>query len=237
MAETHIGVTGYYHLFLFCVLIPILAFLTSQKLKTAIFPPKRKFFVSVSSQQIFFGAFSVWVAISEEVELLAGPQRLVRSVLIGAAVLAAMIAFMYPRWRRAVEKRERRLYFFMPRTPGEKALWCCVSLLAGVSEEITYRGVLFILLSRLTESLLAASLIGSAIFALCHYVQGWKSILAIFAFALIFQTMVYLTGSLFVVMAVHFLYDVTAGMMYSYFGDKLGYPVDAIAPVETLRGV
>jgi hypothetical protein len=31
-------------------------------------------------------------------------------------------------------------------------------------------------------------------------------------------------------MAMHFLYDVTAGMMYGYFGNKLGYPTEGIPP-------
>jgi membrane protease YdiL (CAAX protease family) len=225
---------GYYHLFIFCVLLPVLAVISSRRMMTAVFPPKRKYFASVVFQQIFFGGFSVWVAMNERIELFAAPQNLARSALIGVLVLAAMIAFMYPRWRRNVEKRERRLYFFMPRTPGERAGWSFISLLAGVSEEITYRGVVFMLLARLTGSLLAGALVGGAIFAFCHYLQGWQSILAIFAFALVFQAMVYLTGSLFVAMAVHFLYDVTAGMTYSFFGDKLGYPIDGIAPEEAV---
>jgi len=232
--ENQIGMVGYYHLLIFCLLLPLLAMRSSKKLMTVAFPPKRKYFASVILQQIFFAAFSIWVAFNQWIELFARPQNPLRSILLGAAILAAMIAFMAPRWRRHVEERERRLYFFMPRTQGEKATWVFISLLAGVSEEITYRGVMFILLWRLTGSAWAAALIGSGIFAFCHYVQGWKSMIVIFAFALSFQAMFYFTGSLFVGMAVHFLYDVTAGMMYSFWGEKLGYPVEGIAPEEAV---
>ncbi len=233
MTENYVGTVGYFHLLIFCALMPWLAILTSKRMMaTTVFPPRAKYFVSVIFQQIFFGAFSVSVALSEEIDLFAMPQNIPRSFLLGVLILAVMVALTYPRWRRNVEDRERRLYFFMPRTRGEKATWVFISLLAGVSEEITYRGVVFILLSRLTGLPLAAALIGSAIFAFCHYIQGWKSVLVIFAFALAFQAIFYLTGSLLAGMAVHFLYDVTAGFMYSYFGERLGYPAEGIPPEE-----
>jgi membrane protease YdiL (CAAX protease family) len=52
--------------------------------------------------------------------------------------------------------------------------------------------------------------------------------LVIFAIALGFQAIYYLTGSLFPGMAVHFLYDLTAGMMYGFWGEKLGYPIEGV---------
>jgi membrane protease YdiL (CAAX protease family) len=48
----------------------------------------------------------------------------------------------------------------------------------------------------------------------------------IFGFALAFQALAWLSGSLYVAMAVHALYDVTAGLAYGAYGEKLGYPIE-----------
>ena len=55
------------------------------------------------------------------------------------------------------------------------------------------------------------------------YMQGWKSAAIIAVFALGFQTIVWLSGSLYVAMAVHVLYDITAGLTYGRLGRELGY--------------
>jgi hypothetical protein len=47
-------------------------------------------------------------------------------------------------------------------------------------------------------------------------------------FAWPFRTVVWLSGSLYVAMLVHVLYDITAGMAYGRLGRELGY-----SPVTT----
>jgi membrane protease YdiL (CAAX protease family) len=228
-----IGTAGYLHLLVFCAVMPWLAVDSSRKMMAAEYPPRRHYFASVIFQQIFFASFSILVARLEWIELFRLPDDPAGSASIGIASLAGMIALMLPRWRRNVEKRDRKLYFFMPRTGDEKATWAFVSMLAGVSEEITYRAVMFVLLRRLTGDGLAAALICAAIFAFCHYVQGPKSMIVIFLLALGFQAMFHFTGSLLVGMGVHFLYDLTAGLMYSHYGEKLGYPIEGISAGES----
>jgi len=230
--EYHVGVAGYYHLALFGVVLPLLIVKSARKLLTRDYPPRRKHFIAVILQQFLFAALSIWVARVEYIDLWARPKDWMKASLISAGALVVMVAFMAPRWRRAVEKRQRKAYYLMPRTPDEKALWAIVSLLAGVGEEIIYRGVMFTLLWILLGSPLAAALIVSVVFAISHYVQGWQSMLVIFVLALGFQAMFYYTGSLFPGMAAHFLYDLTAGMMYGYWGEKLGYPIKGVPREE-----
>ena len=69
---------------------------------------------------------------------------------------------MRPLWRRRVQERSRRIWLFMPRTTRERTAWIAASITAGISEEVTYRGVMFALLWRVTGSALAAALIGGA---------------------------------------------------------------------------
>jgi len=138
----------------------------------------------------------------------------------------AAVKFMRPLWRRAVEKRLPILRLFMPRDAGERAWWIGVSLLAGVGEEITWRGVQTQLLVPIVGAYAAATLLSAISFGSAHFVQGWRSCAVIVLFALGFQAVVWASGgSLFVAMAVHVAYDVTAGITYGRLGRELGYTV------------
>jgi membrane protease YdiL (CAAX protease family) len=224
-----IGIAGFCHLFLFCLLLPWAAVQSARRLATRPYPPRLKFFTAVMLQHLFFVGFSIAVAWVEEIPLTVRPKNLALSMIMAAFFLGAIVALMVPHWKQNVLSRERKVYLFMPRGATEKSLWVVISLAAGIGEEIIYRGVTWTLFTRLTGSIWLAALIASIVFAFSHYMQGWKSMLAIFGFALIFHLIVWLTGSLYPAMAVHFLYDLTAGMTYSYFGVKLGYPVEGIS--------
>lgn len=225
----HIGIAGIYHLVFFGLLMPWSAIKSAKRLNERPYPARRKYFFLVIGQQLFFLLLSLLIAQVEWVPLFTRPKNL-WSFGVAAAILIGLIAVMLPRWRKAVEKRERRVYLFMSGEGKDKVLWVVISLLAGIGEEITYRGVMFVLLWRLTGSALAAALIAAAIFGISHYVQGWKSAVLIGGFALVFHGLYWISGSLLAPMIVHFIYDVTAGFMYNKFGRELGYPTEGMPP-------
>lgn len=220
---TQIGLAGIYHLVFFGLLMPWSAIKSARRLKTNPYPPRRKYFWLIIGQQLFFLLLSLVVAKWEWLDVFARPKNL-WSVGLAALLLVALIVVMMPRWRAEVEKRERRVYLFMSGEGTDKILWVVISLLAGIGEELTYRGVMFLLLWRVTGSALAAALIAAVIFGVSHFVQGWKSAVLIGGFALVFHGLYWISGSLLAPMLVHFIYDVTAGMMYNKFGRELGYP-------------
>ncbi len=77
-------------------------------------------------------------------------------------------------------------------------------------------------LSPLTGSLAMALALSVLSFALAHAIQGVKSVLAIAGIAAAFHVLVFVSGSLYVGMFVHFLYDVIAGFTYAQFARDLG---------------
>lgn len=226
----HVGTPGYVHLALFAIFVPYAAIRSSARLKRRSFPPKATHFAAQALILTVFLAITALVARREWIRLFPDelPER--RSFVLGAAVLVAMIVLMRPLWRRRVEERSRTVWLFMPRTARERGLWALCSLAAGVSEEATYRGVMFTLLWRLTGSALVAAFATAAVFSISHFIQGAKSMAIIFAIALTFQMLAWVSGSLYVGMAVHALYDLTAGLFYGRYGDELGYPIEPAPP-------
>ncbi|MGZ5494733.1 MAG: CPBP family intramembrane glutamic endopeptidase [Thermoanaerobaculia bacterium] len=213
-------------------MIPWSAIKSMKLIESRALPPRRRYFVTVLVQTAAFAVFSILVAKLNWVQLFPAQMPPVRAILAGCVFLAIAIPFGWTRWRKAVEKRKRIVALFMPTNMTERALWVGTAFVAGVGEEITWRRVQTELLRRLTGNLIAAIAICVVMFALAHAIQGWKSVGVIVFFAAGFHLLVYLAGSLYVAMAVHFLYDLIAGLAYGHLGRKMGYrpPETAGAP-------
>ncbi|HEV8659657.1 MAG TPA: CPBP family intramembrane glutamic endopeptidase [Thermoanaerobaculia bacterium] len=218
-----IAPAGYLHLLIFGVLIPISAIRSKKLIESHPLPPRRRYFLSVLIQTASFALFSIFVARQNWIEIF--PQRTPpsRAILAGCVFLAIAVPYGWTRWRKAVAKRKRIVALFMPTNGTENVLWIGTAAIAGFGEEITWRGVQIVLLTRLTGSFVIAAAICVAMFAISHALQGWRSVGAIAIFAAAFHALVWLAGSLYVAMAVHFLYDLIAGFAYGHLARKLGY--------------
>jgi len=185
-------------------------------------------FVSVIVNQIVFAALSLLVAWAEEIPLFPAMEFRPGPLALGAGLLAVGFAVLGPRLRQEVERRERKLHMCMPRTTGERWLWAGVSVVAGFGEEVTYRGVMFILLSRLLGGPLPAAIVAATVFGLSHILQGWKNVGIIAVVALAMHGLVIWSGSLYIAMAIHAVYDVVAGLACGRLGERFGYPAEGI---------
>lgn len=219
---------GWLHLIYFGLVFPLAAVLRARKFHNVKgpLPDRLLHFRRTAATLVMFGALSLFVAWSGRIELF--PRTLPPWRGIGAGLLMYVVAvmLMHGRWRRAVEKRLRLVYLFMPSTRTERAWWIIVAILAGITEEITWRGVQASLAIALTRNILIAILFCAISFGVGHIIQGWKTVIIIFVFALGFHSLVWLSGSLYVAMAVHVAYDITAGISYGRLGRELGYQLD-----------
>ena len=222
----HAGIPGWYHVLIMGVVIPMLVVRNYRRMvgKALALPNRMRHFKTTAIMLVLLTSLSVVVAKAEWIDLYRfDAERLPQGLAAGAVMYVVAVLAMRPRWRRAVESRKRIVHLFMPDNAKERAWWVLVSILAGVGEEITWRGVQTALLAYVTGSFVAGSVLSAASFGLAHYMQGWKSAALIAVFALGFQAVVFISGSLYVAMLVHVLYDITAGFTYGRLGRELGY--------------
>ncbi len=213
-----------YFVLIIGVLLPVLCIRSYFRLKAgARFPPK-----SALHKQtlIILGlalllAFFTWRSIGIGQYVFPRPAIGWKNIAAGLVTLLVFLAIMLPYWNaNSISKRDK-IYRRVPSSSAELPMWFVISLSAGVVEEIVYRGVLLQILWYWLGNWWIAVLLCSLAFALGHSIQGLKSVLIIFVMAIVFHGLVRYTGSLYIAMAVHALYDAIAGVAYLRFFRQL----------------
>ncbi|HEY6502724.1 MAG TPA: CPBP family intramembrane glutamic endopeptidase [Chitinophagaceae bacterium] len=106
---------------------------------------------------------------------------------------------------------------FMPTLPGEFPLYLLLCFSAGVFEEIIFRGFLvtycYYLFSGADQQEFWAVILPALIFSIAHYYQGSKAVLKILVFSCLFGFIFTRSGSLLIVMLLHFLVDAAGGLL------------------------
>ena len=230
-AAAGIGAWGWFHLACFGAVLPYLAVQSARRLASMSQRPRKQHFVSILLVQGVALVISLRVAQAEGIALFPAAVPPPLAIGVGAMMLILTYVALRPHCRNAVQRREPRVHFFMPRDAVERRLWVAVSLAAGTCEEITYRGVMYALLFRLAGDPLVAAIAAAALFGAAHAVQGWKGMGAVALIGLSLQGLVLLAGSLYVAIAVHVLYDLVAGFTCGKLGEELGYPNEGVPPV------
>lgn len=228
-----ISISGYAHLLFFGLLIPIGAVRSQKLLANRPLPPRQRYFRAAVIQVALFALLSIVVARQNAIVLFPRRAPPPLAFATGAVFLAIAIPFGWTRWVKAVRERQKVVALFMPTNNNERMLWLAAAALAGFGEEITWRGVQTTLLNRLTGNVWVAIAIAIVMFSISHAIQGWNSVAVIALYTTGFHAIVWLSGSLYVAMVVHFLYDLIAGLSYGYLGRKYGYDVPEATTTAT----
>lgn len=197
---------------LVCGVIPVLAWISKRKIDQGLRIPRRAIYAEALVLQILLLAISLGVAFFLGIRLF--PSRLpsAADLLMAAAVLGIALSAMILGWRFAAERSRERIRMLLPVTGSERLAWVALSAAAAVSEETLYRGLLPLVIETLSGSFVLAIAISVLAFALAHLLQGWTSALVVGIFAVAFHGLVASSGALWTAIAVHFLYDLLAGL-------------------------
>jgi membrane protease YdiL (CAAX protease family) len=101
----------------------------------------------------------------------------------------------------------------MPHGVAESSLWVLLSISAGISEEIVFRGYLQRQLTGWTGRGSIALLFQSTMFGIAHAYQGWRACLVIAAYGALFTMLALWRKSLRPGMIAHAWTDVVAGLL------------------------
>jgi membrane protease YdiL (CAAX protease family) len=226
-----------FYVFYIGILLPVLCVRSYYKLRAgAPFPSKPAFRLStlVMHGLMLLLALVTW----RSFDLPMFPRATIgwKEMAYGLATLVVFLAVMVPQWKSKAMASPQKVYRTMPQNGGELGKWVAICLSAGFVEEISYRGVLFGILYYWLLNWWAAAILCAVAFGLGHAIQGWKGTAIVFVMSLIFQALVLYTGTLYVAMAVHAVYDFIAGAMYLYFWnhgakERMPAPEPAAGPV------
>ena len=179
-------------------------------------------FYAMLLPQVVLGLLAVATGVVEGIELFPRRTPSMISWLLGVVFIVGSLALVRPHWRRSVAEQKPTWRLFAPTNRRERRMWVALSLSAGVGEELVWRGVLPVLIATLFGNAALGIALSVLSFALAHAIQGLRSVLAIAAIAAAFHALVFASGSLYVAMVVHFVYDVVAGFTYARFARDLG---------------
>ena len=151
-----------------------------------------------------------WIVVLEQrINLLPAYRPTGAHALVGLAALAiGLLPFLR---RRADRLARERTQLIAPRSAREFGAFYLLSGTAGIAEELAYRGVLFALLSAVTGSWWAATLLAAAFFGVAHLLQGTRSAGLAALMGLRDHIVVGMTGTLWIAIIVHVVHDVIAG--------------------------
>jgi membrane protease YdiL (CAAX protease family) len=202
-------------LFLFGVFVPYVAWKSNRRLDAgAVVPGRSRIFVNILVMQAAFLMLAAFVAWKREIPLTRLGRFDAASLLLAVGMLALSVCTLPLRWRFTDPARKARLIQARPAAPADLWLWGAVSVAAGVVEEIVFRGVMLALVLPLTGDWWSAVAVCVAAFVLGHNQQGWQRMIVVGLLAFGCHVLVWTTGSLLLAMAVHTLYDFSAGVFH-----------------------
>jgi len=138
-----------------------------------------------------------------------------RISLIALGFLALNMSLIEPlEWKYISDEIKQRYGDYSPSTTNERFAWIPFSLIIAISEEILYRAVLFGIFYQLTDNYWIAGLISAALFAIAHWKYGLTALPSAFLVGLGLQYLVYISGGLYIAIAIHFIHNLVNGIVY-----------------------
>jgi len=212
MPTTDLGFWGQQFMLWVLILIPVLGivgYIQVRRKKTL--PPKPQRYRRALIGQAGFLVITVLAAREQRVNIVAGPFPSLSLWLVAAGFLLVIGLRLRRAWAKLSPERLEQARILLPDHPSQMRWWVAISAMAGVTEECAYRGLAMRFLTDNNSSFwLAMSLCVSA-FAIAHAIQGWRGILATAIIALLLHGVVYETGSLYLAIVVHAVYDLMVG--------------------------
>jgi uncharacterized protein len=175
--------------------------------------PKRKRYIATIVMQWNILVFTLIAAQAEGIVLLGRQWGDLLTWLLVAGYMGFLTFRLRHAWSKLSDERKEKARRLLPDDPSLMRLWVGIAAMAGISEELAYRGLAFQLLRGMGLNIALALLICVTTFAIGHMTQGWRGVLGTFVLALVFHGLVFLTNSLYLAIAFHAVYNLIVGVI------------------------
>ncbi len=212
LATPTVGVALY--LFWVLMLMPLLGFLSWLRVRSGKpLAPKEKRYRAMILLQVWLFAFSFLVMQENGLNLFSSGWPPLWGWMLAVAYMLVIVHQLKVGWKKMSEERKQRARRLLPESNVHLRYWVPISLLAGLTEEYAFRGVAFTLINGLTHSQVVAVAVCTISFGLAHMIQGWRGVLGTSIIALVMHGLVYVTGGLYLPIAMHAAYDLIVGII------------------------
>lgn len=208
-----VGITGHAFTALLVVVIPLLAWRLKRKFDAGRGPENpSEFLPSLAFQLVgllFLVNFTIWM---ERVRVPAEWPATRGWFLGGILMLIPVVALLRRRSVQSVKSRRIRVRSLGPRSRTDLPIWLLISALAGIAEELAWRGVLPELLARYGVKGDGPYVLSCLSFAFAHLRYGAQGVLMTLLLGALFQMVVIAGQSLFPAMFLHAAINVAVGV-------------------------
>ena len=195
-------------------------------------PSKRRRYRTGLVIQALLLLITMVAAGEQRVPMIAGPMP----GLIAWLTAGTFLFVFGLRTRRALPKlspaRIERVRIILPDDASQMPYWVAISAMAGITEECAYRGLAFRFLTENHGSVPLALTLCIASFAVAHMAQGWRGVLGTAGVAAIMHATVFLTGSLYLAIVVHAVYDLMVGIIAMPILSKIAKTSEPVPVLE-----
>lgn len=164
--------------------------------------------------------FAILISLALKISIFGELHLDFKTAILALAFLALNLLCIDPlEWRFASAEVRKKVKQHCPRTGREGLLFIPTTLAVAIGEEVVFRAGFFGLLYQLTGNYWIAGIVSAIFFSISHLTWSLTAAGSSFLVGLGLQYLVFVSGGLYIAIAVHFIHNLINGIIYGR-GDK-----------------
>lgn len=178
-------------------------------------PLRGQIYRRVMIKHLIISAIALLIALVSRIPIFGEIRLDFRAILLALIFLALNhFGVEYLEWKHASPEYKRRIKHFCPQTVKERFLFVPTTLVTAITEEVVFRAVFFGLFYQVSENYWVASVASAVFFSISHIKWSLSAVLTTFFVGLGLQYLVFVSGGLYLPIAVHFIHNLINGIVY-----------------------
>ena len=178
-------------------------------------PPREAIYRGVILGQLWIIATAFVIVFAIRMPVFGEIQLNLKPCLLALAFLALNHLCVEPlEWKTASSEYKRKVRHFCPHTIKERLLYVPTALITALSEEVVYRAVFFGLFYQAIGIYWIAGVASAVFFSINHVRWSVSAVATTFFVGLGLQYLVFISGGLYLPIAVHFIHNLINGIIF-----------------------